>query len=278
MPGKYDKILRENIETIIPFIIEHLLGIPFDATQIIKDKLQVTIERETDYLCLILRASEDEILHLEFQTGDDKHMPSRMLMYMSILHEKYQLNVLQYVIYLGSKKKPNIPTGIRTKNLNFQYQLLNLRDFPAEIFLNANTPEGVILAVLGEFNQLTPREIIQKILERIQELPIDGNRLHKSVVHLRILSQLRKLQTETSKQIELMSSKIDIRKDPFYQKGKIEGVAEGIEKGIEKGIEEQSHLFVISLLENTDFDDQKIALIARVSIEYVRKVKKEAGL
>jgi predicted transposase YdaD len=79
-----------------------------------------------------------------------------------------------------------------------------------------------------------------------------------------------------------MSSKIDIRKDPFYQKGKvegkIEGVAEGIEKGIEKGIEEQSHLFVISLLENTDFDDQKIALIARVSLEFVRKVKKEAGL
>jgi hypothetical protein len=40
MPGKYDKILRENIEIIIPFIIEHLLGIPFDATQVIKDKLK----------------------------------------------------------------------------------------------------------------------------------------------------------------------------------------------------------------------------------------------
>lgn len=56
MPGKYDKILRENIESIIPFIIEKILGIDYDKTQVIKDKLQVTVERETDYLCLIRKS------------------------------------------------------------------------------------------------------------------------------------------------------------------------------------------------------------------------------
>lgn len=63
-----------------------------------------------------------------------------------------------------------------------------------------------------------------------------------------------------------MPLKIDIRKDPFCQKGKTEG------------IEEKSHLIVVNLLDNTDFDDKKIALIAAVSLEFVRSVRKNAGL
>lgn len=274
MPGKYDKILRENIETIIPFIIEHLLGIPFDATNVIKDKLQVTIERETDYLCLLVRSPDHEMLHIEFQTESHKRMAARMLLYNAVIYERYELPVRQFVIYLGQSKKPNIPVQIKTPYLDFSYKLINIRDIPSALFLKADTPEGVILAVLGEFDHLPAKEIIQKILQRLQELTTDKNRLQKCVVHLRMFSQLRKLQIETIKQIDIMPLKIDIRKDPYFIKGLTEGKAEGIE--LERL--EKSKLFVIRLLKNTDFDDEKIALLVDVTVDFVKNIRKQQSL
>ena len=74
-----------------------------------------------------------------------------------------------------------------------------------------------------------------------------------------------------------MPLKIDIRKDPFFAKGKAEGKAEGIEEGIEKGIEKKNRIFVTNLLEETDFSNEKIALMADVSVAFVKKIRKELG-
>ena len=64
-----------------------------------------------------------------------------------------------------------------------------------------------------------------------------------------------------------MSLHIDIKKDPFYQKGKKEG--------IEKGEQKKASVFVTNLLQNTDFPDEKIAALAGVTIEYVGEIRKE---
>ncbi len=64
-----------------------------------------------------------------------------------------------------------------------------------------------------------------------------------------------------------MSLKIDIRKDPFFEKGKVEGIAEGIE--------EKSRQIVINLLNDTPFDDKRIATLAAVSIDFVQKIRRE---
>lgn len=113
-----------------------------------------------------------------------------------------------------------------------------------------------------------------KILIRLKELPLEENRLQKYTVQLRILSQLRNLQTETNNQINHMALKIDIRKDPVYQKGIAEGKAEGKAEGIAKGIEEKSREIVINLLKNTSFTDEKIALLTAVSLDFIREIRK----
>ena len=53
---------------------------------------------------------------------------------------------------------------------------------------------------------------------------MDESRLNKCVVHLRIFSQLRNLQIQTVNQINIVALKIDIGKDPFFEKGKAEGI------------------------------------------------------
>ena len=49
------------------------------------------------------------------------------------------------------------------------------------------------------------------------------------------------------------------------------------EKGIEKGIESRNFSFVKTLLEETDFDDAKIARLASVNMEYVQKLCQQLG-
>jgi hypothetical protein len=275
MSGKYDKILRENIEPIIPFIIQKILGIDYEESRVIKDKLQVTVERETDYLCLILQSPQSYIMHLEFQSGGDVKMAARMLLYKAILYEKYELPVRQFVIYLGSSKKPRLPTSLVLDNLSFSYQVIRIKEIPIETFLTSDIPEGVIMAILGEFSSFSAKQIIQKILLRLQELAKEENRFQKYTAQLRILSQLRNLQAETLNQIHNMALKIDIRKDPLYEKGKMEGKAEGNAEGIAVGIAKKSRQIVVNLLRDTTFSDEKIAILAEVPIEFVRKIRKE---
>ncbi|MBL7813522.1 MAG: hypothetical protein JNL70_00860 [Saprospiraceae bacterium] len=57
----------------------------------------------------------------------------------------------------------------------------------------------------------------------------------------------------------------DIETDYFYKKG--------IEKGMSAKDHELKYHFVVSLLENTDFDDNKIALIAGVEFDFVAKIR-----
>jgi hypothetical protein len=87
---------------------------------------------------------------------------------------------------------------------------------------------------------------------------------------LEILSNLRNLQAEIIKQFSTMSIHFDIKKDLRY----LQGIEQGIEKGIEQGVSEKNKDFVLSLLANTDFDNDKIALLVGVSAEFVVTLRK----
>jgi hypothetical protein len=96
-------------------------------------------------------------------------MVSRMLLYRAFLYHKYQLPVKQYVFYVG-EKSAKMPVSLSQDNLTFQFELRSIIDFDYEIFLNSDKPEEVILAILSDFGNHTPKEIIQEILDKILEL------------------------------------------------------------------------------------------------------------
>ncbi|TAH30599.1 MAG: hypothetical protein EAZ06_02770 [Cytophagales bacterium] len=47
---QYDKIFKENIDPIFLVLCEKYLQIEIEQTEEIKDKLQITLEREPDFL------------------------------------------------------------------------------------------------------------------------------------------------------------------------------------------------------------------------------------
>ena len=111
--GNFDKIIKENMVAIFTPLLEKLLNLSIKATSEIKDKLQVTIEREPDFLKRIIDKDDREfILQLEFQTQNDPGMRYRMAEYKAILQRKFHVPVRQFVIYLGKASPKNADGAI----------------------------------------------------------------------------------------------------------------------------------------------------------------------
>ena len=115
MSNDYDKILKENIASLLLPLTEKYLGIRINDSQELKDKLQTTIEKEPDFLRIVRTHTDEEfVLHLEFQTRDEEGMVYRMQEYYGLLRRKHGLPVKQFVIYLGkrtSRMVSQLPPG-----------------------------------------------------------------------------------------------------------------------------------------------------------------------
>lgn len=75
MANDYDKILKENIASLLLPLTEKYLNIKIINSRELKDKLQTTIEKEPDFIRIVRTdTSEEFILHIEFQTQDEEGM------------------------------------------------------------------------------------------------------------------------------------------------------------------------------------------------------------
>ena len=138
--------------------------------------------------------------------------------------------------------------------------------------------EVVLLAVLSDYPKERTESVLRLLLKQLKRVSKTTGAFKKYLNQLLILSRLRKVEDLTLKITNKMPILIDIEKDTLY----LQGMEKGMEKGIEKGRQEEKikekKLFVENLLRNTEFDNQRIASLAGVSIAFVGKVKKELNI
>ncbi|WP_316814249.1 hypothetical protein [Pedobacter heparinus] len=229
-----DKIVKENMDKVLPMVVEKILGIQIVSREDLPESLQHTKETVPDQLSKITDATgKTYIIHIEWQSEDDATMDNRMLGYRAMLRRKYQLPVQQYVIFLA-RPKSTMPYVIDEEHLKFRYHLVALQQYSHKIFLNSPEPEQKLMAIFANFDEEAPVDVIKKILYGVDE---QGNgELNKSRYReqLRGLIQLRKLGKEFKIAMGTIT-KFKVEKDPFYQDGVKKGIEQGIEKGIEKG-------------------------------------------
>ena len=272
MSNFFDKILKENIAAIFPNLSKKLLGIEIVHSEELKDKLQKTTEREADFLRKIKTSNGDEfIVHLEFQTTDDKEMLYRMRVYHALITQKYRLPVRQFVIYLG-EKAPQMRNQFTLEEMFMGFELINMQLINYQQLLQSNVPEEVVLAVLGDFDLDNQEIVLQRILERLDKLSNSPNALNKYIYHLLTFARLRNLTDITEKQLEHMGITYDIEKDAFFKKGEIRGIEKGIKKGIEKGEIKKATKVVINLFKANKLSLEEIAQVAELSIEEVKRI------
>lgn len=255
----YDKIVKENIESIIPALMNRVLGFQVLESLVIKEKLQQTKEKEADVLRIVTDPSGGKfILHLEFQVDDYKKMVYRMGDYWILLKSKYNLSVRQFVIFMGDKV-PTMKTVLSEDGNYFQFQLINITQFDYLRFLNSTNPEEIILAVLGDFGNENPEKALSKIIQRLQETKTDQTTLQKHFRQLRILAKLRKLDLKFDDMIQNMAKYLDVESDPFFIKGQ----------------EKEQMKVVTNLLQKLNLTFEQIADIAGTTVDFVKSVQRQ---
>jgi predicted transposase YdaD len=300
----FDKIIRENLEEVFLPLAGKLFGINIKATRKLPEKLLTTIEREPDFAKIVETvAGAVFILHLEFQTQDEVGMAFRMAEYKAILQRKFNLEVRQFVIFLGEGKSTmntNLPETFVIKG----FSLVDMGALSYRSLVRSKIPEEIILAILANFGEEKAEVVIRQIARRLQRFSQDSLSLQKYLRQLTILSRLRKLDDISTKIADNMPITYDIEKDYLFLKGIEKGIEQGLEKGIEqglekgieqglekgieqglekgieqgleKGIKQTKKATILEMLRSGELTIAQIARFNRVSEGYVMEVKAES--
>ncbi|HEY8970631.1 MAG TPA: hypothetical protein VIM64_16105, partial [Puia sp.] len=236
--NQYDKILRENMEAFLPGVIKNLLDIHVVYAEELPDDVQHTKERKPDVLKKITDDSgETFVLQIEFQSTDEPDMIFRMAEYYIMLIRRYRIPVQQYVIYLD-EGTPHMSDHFVSEQLQFNYRLIRLSAIDYRLFLKAENPEEKMLGILANFGDQDSLEAAARIVKEVFAVSNGDLSKERYIQQLRILANLRNLQSEINTIMESVAKWWKIERDPFYWRGHKEGLEKGIEKGIERGIEQ----------------------------------------
>ena len=98
----YDKLFREISPVFLAVFVEKVLGLDIVEYTELKDKLQITRQKETDTLRKVKdRQGNVFILQVEIQTRNNPKMAVQMADYWVLLHQIHGLPIKQYVLYVG---------------------------------------------------------------------------------------------------------------------------------------------------------------------------------
>jgi predicted transposase/invertase (TIGR01784 family) len=259
--SQYDKVFRENMRFTLPGVLEKVLKLNIVASAELKDKIQITKQKEVDALRVVTDASgETYVLHIEFESGNPDKMNFRMAEYRAMLHQIYDHPVKQYVLYLG-KSKSRISNKISLPKFRFEYDLISFSDLPYELFLTSASPEEQILTVLADFGDADPDKVIQEVLEKICR--DDHGKLikNKYFEQLRVIIQLRNLETHLNKAMLTVNSFFKKERDVLFKWGLEQGIEQGAEKRskeMARKLKDKNLLLVDEIAELTGLSAEEI--------------------
>ena len=273
----YDKIFKENAESIFIPLIEKRLGIKIVSYKSFKEKLQTTLEREMDFFYEILTdKGEKFILHLEFQTENDPDMIYREAEYHGIALRKNKTEIKHIVVYLGDNT-PTMQTQLEEKYIFKGFDLIVIHNFDTNELLSSQVPEEIILAILSNYPREQAESILRLIIRKLKTVCKNPTRLSKFLKQLIVLARLRKIEDLTIKISEEMPITYDIETDYLYQRGMETGEVRGEIRGEIRGTEKERYSskvnFVKNLLLNFDFDDAQICSMVEVDLDFIREVR-----
>ncbi len=234
--NRYDKIFKENLESVTLALIEKVLQIPIGTCEKMPLELQRTLERKPDQLLKITdQAGYVYLLHLEFQLVDEPAMVDRMHEYRALLRRKFSLPIRQFVLFL-SDAVPTMLTRIEEENLSFSFHLVRLSQVNYQLFLSSEKGDEVVFAVLGNFGSTPPGQAADRIIQRLNQTSTTRLELEKHLEQLRILANLRKLNPFIAQIMDSITQYIKPEEDYFFKKGVEQNKRDTILKFLRDGV------------------------------------------
>jgi len=163
-------------------------------------------------------------------------MPLRMLRYYTDIRlAGHSGPIRQFLIYIGADRL-TMPAGLDEPDLlAYRYGLVDMHRVDCAGLLAQDNPDALVLAVLCDFGDRRPQEVVTYIVRRLRELLGANERgFRQHITMLEILSKNRDLQAQV-KEAEHMLTEIDIESLPSFTIGFERGEKKGEEKGLEEG-------------------------------------------
>ena len=161
----FDNLCKFLVENFSSDFATWLLGEPIALTELSPKELSIEPIRAD---ALILRQSEEIVLHIEFQTQPDKNIPFRMTDYRLRVYRRFPgKRMHQIVVYLQKTDSELVQQTTFTLEETFhRFQVIRLWEQPTEIFLQ--TPGLLPFAVLSNTSNKT--NTLQKVAAQIDNI------------------------------------------------------------------------------------------------------------
>jgi hypothetical protein len=167
-PQAYDSTLKEWVqrqpEVILPLILPNAVYKETLDVERIKPTMRV------DRVYKIMYRGKDHILHLEFESGADNDMTSRLLVYHAILYKDYHLPVISIIIYpfrVTMATPPFREMSGEEEILKFKFGVLPLFKLDAERYIQEHR---VAMYPLLPAMRGANRELIDRAMDELAEL------------------------------------------------------------------------------------------------------------
>src|SRR5713101_1812969 len=142
--NKYDLVVKDLLQRDHPSLLDQLTA-GVAVREVLSVELARVEERRAD---LVLLLADGALLHIEFQSGNDKDMPYRMGIYCLLLGQKYRRRVRQLVLYLGQAKM-RMEYHVDMGETKTAYTLTDIREIDARKLMASGRPGDLALAMLA---------------------------------------------------------------------------------------------------------------------------------
>ncbi|MBM3764187.1 MAG: hypothetical protein FJW32_02240 [Acidobacteria bacterium] len=193
--------------------------------ELLNVELAAVLKRRVD---LLARLYEESVLHVEFQCRNDARMGKRMGVYHAVLAERYG-EVRSVVLYFG-RGPMRMPRGMATRQMTFDYELIDIREFDSEELLKTGRDTDCVLAFLAARSDAE----FKKVLSHAAKLPADLR--WRAWALLVVLSELRPLPRYVKLELNRMDTRIRLRDDGLLMQFRREWMAEGKREGVLEGL------------------------------------------
>ena len=204
--SKYDLVVKDLFQRDHPSLLDQLTA-GVAVREVLSVELARVEERRAD---LVLLLADGTILHIEFQSGNDRDMPYREGIYCLLLGQKYRRRVRQAVVYVGQAKM-RMADHVDLGETKSAYTLMDIRQMDARKLMASGRPGDLALAMLAGGG---PEQILE-IAKRASRL--SGAERERVLSQLVLLSGLRRLTGKLRMELKAMSVTTDIRKNEFVQ-------------------------------------------------------------
>ena len=263
--GQKDIISKSILKRILLDMAVYLFRLDLVDAELLSTEEQRIEDRRSDLVAKATPArGEPFILHLEIQNANDSQMAARMLRYLAdirLAHPGYRVH--QCLVYIGAERM-SMASGLDSPQLQYRYETVDMRDIDYRTLYDSQSPDALVLAILGDFGGDDPQEVVTRLLVKLRSLAgQDEGRLREYLQMLEVLADNRHIGVNIQEAYDMLQ--IDIERLPSYRKG--------MEKGMEKG-EHRKALEVARELLALNFSPEQVAAVTKLPLADISKLEK----